>query len=489
MTLDAFLIPCSTVLVSREARQRREVVTDDLESSIARLGVLNPIIVDGENRLIAGERRLAACIALGHEFIPARRLAALTPHEVELAELDENVRRKDLSWQEYTFALVRIHEILVASHENWSVEKTAAEIGYNLGDLYKRIVVAKLLRAEPQRFAKVDSFNTAYNIHRRAVERRAADALATIGEIRHDHRDDSGADNCDLGSANADTRDDADDFEEREENFEIGNGLRGPSGALQPSHSSSSLSRNPEARSDNSHVESVILADFTRWAGAYAGPSFNFIHCDFPYGIGVFAGNMSGRHAHGDSIYDDSYESYERCCNALFANLDALLGHSGHLMFWFSMEHYERTMRMFVERAPVLSVQKFPLIWTKTDNAGIAPDPKRQPRRVYETALIATREDRPLVQMVANWYGCATDKTLHHSCKPEPMLRHFFRMFVDSGTRMLDPTCGSGSALRAAESLGAQQVLGLEVHEEHATNARRTLAEFRVKRQLSEKTR
>ena len=36
-------------------------------------------------------------------------------------------------------------------------------------------------------------------------------------------------------------------------------------------------------------------------------------------------------------------------------------------------------------------------------------------------------------------------------------------MFVDESTRLLDPTCGSGNAVRIAEDMGAQSVLGLEI--------------------------
>ena len=57
------------------------------------------------------------------------------------------------------------------------------------------------------------------------------------------------------------------------------------------------------------------------------------------------------------------------------------------------------------------------------------------------------------------------------SAKPEPVLRHFFRMFVDENSTVLDPTCGSGTALRAAESLGAAHILGIEVNKEFAERA------------------
>jgi DNA modification methylase len=64
--------------------------------------------------------------------------------------------------------------------------------------------------------------------------------------------------------------------------------------------------------------------------------------------------------------------------------------------------------------------------------------------------------------------------------KPEPMLRHFFGMLVDENTILLDPTCGSGSALRAADSLGARAVLGLERNPEFAGLARDALTRMRA---------
>jgi predicted RNA methylase len=58
-------------------------------------------------------------------------------------------------------------------------------------------------------------------------------------------------------------------------------------------------------------------------------------------------------------------------------------------------------------------------------------------------------------------------------------------MFVDEGTRLLDPTCGSGAALRAAEDLGAQMVLGLERDPEHASAAKSALRQFRALKRAS----
>ena len=60
-------------------------------------------------------------------------------------------------------------------------------------------------------------------------------------------------------------------------------------------------------------------------------------------------------------------------------------------------------------------------------------------------------------------------------------------MLVDDTTLMLDPTCGSASSLRAAESLGAKQVLGLEIDQQYIEPARLALKHARQKR-LAEKS-
>ena len=104
------------------------------------------------------------------------------------------------------------------------------------------------------------------------------------------------------------------------------------------------------------------------------------------------------------------------------------------------------------------------------------------PRHVYETAILASRGDRQLVRVKSDAYVSPTDKKLHPSAKPEPMLKHFFEMLVDEHTTMLDPTCGSGASLRAADSLGADRVLGLEIDLQYINPARAALRQSRAKR-------
>ena len=132
-------------------------------------------------------------------------------------------------------------------------------------------------------------------------------------------------------------------------------------------------------------------------------------------------------------------------------------------MFWFSMEYYEYTYDAL--DAAGFKVLRHPLIWLRSDNTGILSDPRRQPRRRYESAFRATRGDRHLVTPVANAFSSPSTKTIHMSEKPKPVLHHFFRLFVDEFSRVLDPTCGSANALMVAEEIGAKEVLGLEMDE------------------------
>lgn len=59
--------------------------------------------------------------------------------------------------------------------------------------------------------------------------------------------------------------------------------------------------------------------------------------------------------------------------------------------------------------------------------------------------------------------------------KPKPVLEHFFRMFIDESSLVLDPTCGSGNAIKVAEDLGANWSTGFDLQEEFVERAKENL--------------
>lgn len=437
------LFPCKQVIVDRAARQRSSIDHDkvlELAESIAKRDLIHPILISASGTLIAGENRLLAfeynqthripCSNPDYQnwtHIPVHYAQDVTEQEIHILELEENIKRVALHWRDEIKAIFRYHSAKATTEEAWSANKTAIALGLDHHHVSRALSVYPEL--DSPKLAQASSVRSAALV----VERQNQRAInAEVDELLQE--------------------------------------IKAPEPQAEPS-----------APAPTVFPDSVLVADFKAWWPTYSGPKFNFIHCDFPYGIGYNKGTQANDLQF--ARYDDSPEVYWELIAALGEALPHIASASCHLMFWFSMNHYQETLGRL--RQMGFDVNPFPLIWHKTDNKGILPDPERGPRRVYETAFLCSLGDRKIVRAVSNTYGCPTSKLIHSSEKPESMLRHFFQMFVDEYTVLLDPTCGSGSALRAAEALGAKQVLGLEINPESAELADIELNRARRFRELS----
>lgn len=87
-----------------------------LAGSMAEVGLLQPIVVTDAMGLVAGRHRLEAARRLGWRTIPAR-VAPLDELRAELAEIDENLVRNELTVLEQGEHLARRNEILTALGE------------------------------------------------------------------------------------------------------------------------------------------------------------------------------------------------------------------------------------------------------------------------------------------------------------------------------------------------------------------------------------
>jgi ParB/RepB/Spo0J family partition protein len=407
-------IPVDKIWVVRDERQRKELTgIKDLADSIRRLGLIHPLVIDRNFKLCAGERRFAAVKMLGHTHVMCQFLDELNPAHQRIVELEENVKRVNLTWQEIAAAVAEHYAIQCSENEGWTHQQTADAFGLDRSDVTHYLTVAEEAKTDESLLGH-KLFSTARNIVQRTKQHKFESALRELLD-------------------------------------------------------------DPITEKDIKH------ADFIEWAPTYTGPKFNFLHCDFPYGIGTDKRNMGNAiDVHGG--YDDSEETYWRLLKALCDNLDRLCTESAHIMFWFSMHYYQRTLDYFAENSDFV-IDPFPLVWMKNDGASLPADPARGPRRIYETCLFGRRGDRKIISAVANAYAGLTDRLSGHpSTKPEPVLHHFFSMFVNEHSYMLDPTCGSGTALRAAEALRAAHVLGIESNKDFADRAIIALEEARQKR-------
>lgn len=83
----------SVAVIKLGSRLRRSLGdVSSLAQSINDLGLLHPIVLDTNNNLISGERRLAACKALGWRRVPVS-VVSLTGNDLLRAERDENTER------------------------------------------------------------------------------------------------------------------------------------------------------------------------------------------------------------------------------------------------------------------------------------------------------------------------------------------------------------------------------------------------------------
>lgn len=178
-------IPLELIDVRRDERQRQQIDTSDIIDSIRTRGVLQPIIVEfsrtdnGRYILIAGERRYTASHQLGLSDIPARLAGTLSQAERQIIELEENIRRRDLPWQDECRAHRRIHQIYCEMHpDGWSQYKTAEQIGIAQSTLATYITVANGLDGPhgPQLEAAA-GFKAALNMLTRRSERAMDDAM------------------------------------------------------------------------------------------------------------------------------------------------------------------------------------------------------------------------------------------------------------------------------------------------------------------------
>jgi len=109
------LVPISEITVNPGRREARAEDIRELAGSISEVGLLNPITIDCGHVLIAGLHRLEAAKLLGWSEIECT-VSDLEGLQAELAEIDENFVRKDLSDIEFRELLLRRKEVYEGLH-------------------------------------------------------------------------------------------------------------------------------------------------------------------------------------------------------------------------------------------------------------------------------------------------------------------------------------------------------------------------------------
>ena len=118
-------VPLTALRASDQPRPLNTTAVDEMADSIRAVGLIQPITVRRMGsgfQIVAGHHRAAAVRALGWPEIDARVIEA-SDQQAALIEIDENLRRSELTYSESVLCIKRRAEIVAAMQQ----EKTKAE--------------------------------------------------------------------------------------------------------------------------------------------------------------------------------------------------------------------------------------------------------------------------------------------------------------------------------------------------------------------------
>ena len=376
---------------------------EELKKSIEKVGLIEPIICDENNVLIAGERRLRAHRELKKETIDVKFIKDLNELEKKEIELEENIQREQFTWQEEVSAKAQLHQLkqklhgsAVKGHESggWKVKDTAASLGEAIGTVSMDLQLARGIKAFPE-LLKEKSKTTAYKKLKQKQEAILQEELA----------------------------------------------------------------KRLESRGLISHP-SVIHGNCIEEMAKMEQGSVDLILTDPPYGIDIGDSQTFGRQS-SQKTYEDSDEIVFDMLDKAVVQMFRVLKDDRHLFMFCAIDKANRVMDIL--RKYGFDVHHIPLIWDK--GSGSYPSQSTSFVHSYEPIIHAIKGKRLLNGTPRDVFPIARTSVtskIHPSEKPTQLLRDFINLTTLAGEKVLDPFAGSGSTLVAAKETNRQGI-GIEL--------------------------
>jgi site-specific DNA-methyltransferase (adenine-specific) len=387
-----------------------------LAESIKLKGLIQPIVVDASNNLIAGFRRLGAMRLLEWSHIPCVRLEELDELERREIELEENIKRKAFDVLEEQKAILEIHRLKKARDPNWSSHMTAAIVGQPKRER-ALLSEAKLLVEASEMFPEIKTAKTKTQMLSWA--RSAAMKLGRTIAVK--------------------------------EAVKQGDGVV------------------------VSVADRIIHGDSVEVIKTIPDATFDAIITDPPFGIDYDELKVGSESQ--VTSYEDTEEMYERLLS-MAPDLYRVLKPNGWLIWFFGMSWYEGVKTAF--RSAGFTVDELPIVWDRREGRCYTMRPDRYFARSYDVALHCIKGDPEMIQRgkpnIISVAPVAVDDRHATVERPVGLYSEIIQRLTVRGEYVADFFVGSGACLVAAAQLG-RQFFGVEKDQDrHALAVSRVAA-------------
>ena len=151
----SFTIKLKDLVVPPDRGRKEFTRLIEMSVSIKKFGLIHPIVVvthptlEGKYLLVAGERRYRGAVLASLSEVQAT-LRDDSPELIAEIELEENVCRTDISFEEEGIILNKIQKLKKKKNPEWKVEDTAEMTGRSVGDVSSKIKIAKKFQGRPE---------------------------------------------------------------------------------------------------------------------------------------------------------------------------------------------------------------------------------------------------------------------------------------------------------------------------------------------------
>lgn len=463
MTTDTnkrFILPLEKVIEGERIRKDYGDITD-LAKSLETYGLMQPIVVHTDGRLVAGGRRLRAARQLKWTTIPVTYFEFADEATLRMLELEENVRRKSMTWQERVLSVAAVHKqqqlTKILNGEKWTQSATGELLGRSAADVSYALQLADYINRGDKEILACERMWDAIHL---LVKRAAEESNKILAKATVPAMDPALAKKLLEESLSDETPIFA---------SPTGPQVGGVQALADDGEMPSAPADEPETLIPISRV--CIHADSIAFVQQLPDASVDHCITDWPYAIDMdmLQQENTGIDVSATAAQHDVDEN-ETLHRVILPQLFRVLKPGGFFITWTDPMQWQRNYDLAV--AAGFKVQRWPLIWHKTHRC-MNQMASYNFTKNYEIAIVCRKEKATLVvPQGGSVFAGATDEATralgHPFAKPAALWQWLYAACTIRGQTVLDPFAGCGSSTLAAVQYGLQPLAVEKVEKHHS---------------------